>query len=195
MKTEIESVIAHYARDQLMDRVRTALIAAGYDPENPTIEMLSELDHLHGGGLATTEAQVEIAEISRGSSVLDAGCGIGGPSRYLAESYGCQVYAIDLTPAYVEVAKLLNEKVGLQDRIQVSIGDVTDLSYEDESFDVVICQNVSMNVADKSAMFSEAFRVLKPGGVYTFSHLAEGPKGSPIYPLPWALTHDLSFPL
>ena len=35
--------------------------------------------------------------------------------------------------------------------------------------------------------------MLKPGGIYTFSHLAEGPDGPPIYPLPWALTPDVSF--
>ena len=50
-----------------------------------------------------------------------------------------------------------------------------------------------MNVADKDAMFNEAFRVLKPGGFYTFSHLAEGANAPPIYPLPWALFPDMSF--
>ena len=53
------------------------------------------------------------AEITRGCHVLDAGCGICGPSRYLAESYGCTVEAIDLTPELVEVARQLNNKVGL----------------------------------------------------------------------------------
>jgi hypothetical protein len=68
VKTETESVIAHYARDQLMDRVRSALIAAGYDPENPTVEMLSELDHLHGGGLASLD--VELQPIDRRLEVI-----------------------------------------------------------------------------------------------------------------------------
>ena len=42
-------------------------------------------------------------------------------------------------------------------------------------------------------MFKEAFRVLKPGGIFTFSHLADSPNAPPIYPLPWALTPDVSF--
>jgi SAM-dependent methyltransferase len=75
----------------------------------------------------------------------------------------------------------------------LKVGSVTDLPYDAGRFDVVLCQNVTMNVADKEAMFAEAFRVLKPGGIYTFSHLAEGPNGPPIYPLPWALTPDVSF--
>ena len=102
-----------------MERIQIALADAGHDANNPTVSVLSELDHLHGGGFTTTQAQVEIAEIPRGCHVLDAGCGIGGPSRYLADSYGCTVDAIDLTPEYIEVAGQLNELVGLGDMITV----------------------------------------------------------------------------
>ncbi|MDJ1018150.1 MAG: class I SAM-dependent methyltransferase [Paracoccaceae bacterium] len=193
MGRETASVVDHYTRNNLMDRIRSALSAAGHDPDKPTIETLSELDHLHGGGFATTEVQVELAEIPRGSHVLDAGCGIGGPSRYLAGAHGCQVEGIDLTPEYVDIAGQLNDKVGLGESISLTVGSVTELPYEDERFDVVLCQNVTMNVEDKKTMFREALRVLKPGGAYTFSHLAEGPNGSPIYPLPWARTPETSF--
>lgn len=193
MDTENTSVVEHYTRNNLMTRILVALKAAGHDPDNLTITALSEVDHLHGGGLATTEVQADLAGIPKGCHVLDAGCGIGGPSRFLADSYGCTLEAIDLTPEYVQVAHQLNEKVGLSKKITVKIGSVTDLPYADQTFDVVISQNVSMNVADKTAMFSEALRVLKPGGIYTFSHLAEGPNGPPIYPLPWARTADVSF--
>ena len=100
----------------------------------------------------------------------------------MADTYGCTVDAIDLTPEFVEVARQLNEKVGLGDKITVEVASVTSLPYADQSFDVVLSQNVSMNVSDKSAMFKEAFRVLKPGGIFTFSHLADGPNAPPIYP-------------
>lgn len=193
MGRERTSVINHYTRNNLMERIQSALEKAGHDPDNPTIEMLSELDHLHGGGFTTTEVQVELAEIPTGCLVLDAGCGIGGPSRYLASRHGCTVEGVDLTPEYIEVAAQLNKLVGLDDKISLKVGSVTEMPYESGRFDVVLCQNVTMNVADKETMFKEAFRVLKPGGVYTFSHLAEGPNAPPIYPLPWALTPEVSF--
>ena len=193
MESETKSIIDHYTRTNLMERIQTAIAGAGHDPDNLTVSLLSEIDHLHGGGFTTTEVQAELAEIPRGCHVLDAGCGIGGPSRYLADGYGCTVEAIDLTPEYVEVARQLNDNVGLGGQIAVEVGSVTELPYVDQRFDVVICQNVSMNVADKHTLFSEAFRVLKPGGIYTFSHLADGPNAPPIYPLPWARTPDVSF--
>ena len=80
MGHELSSVVEHYARSNLMERIRNALLAAGHDPDKPTVAMLRELDHLHGGGFTTTEAQTELADIPKGCDVLDAGCGIGGPS-------------------------------------------------------------------------------------------------------------------
>ncbi len=54
MGTEANSVVQHYTQSNLMDRIRKALVAAGHDPNKPTVAMLSELDHLHGGGFTTT---------------------------------------------------------------------------------------------------------------------------------------------
>lgn len=193
MSNENDGVVAHYARGDLMGRIRAALAGAGLDPDRPTVDMLRQLDHLHGGGFSTTKLQAQFAGIEAGWRVLDAGCGIGGPSRFLAATCDCVVDAIDLTPEYVDVANMLNAAVGLGDRITTQVASITDLPFEDRQFDAVWCQNVTMNVADKAAHFAEAFRVLKPGGVYTFTHLAEGPAGSPIYPLPWAMTPDVSF--
>ncbi|MDF0600082.1 class I SAM-dependent methyltransferase [Psychromarinibacter sp. C21-152] len=193
MAREASGVIDHYTRSGLLDRIDAALAAAGHDPASPTVEALSELDHLHGGGFGTTVVQAELAGIPRGAHVLDAGCGIGGPSRYLASVYDCTVEGVDLTPDYVAVARTLNRRTGLDGRITVTEGSVTDLPQADARFDVVLCQNVSMNVADKEAMAAEAHRVLRPGGIYTISHVAEGPAGAPIYPLPWARTPEVSF--
>jgi SAM-dependent methyltransferase len=187
------SIEAHYGYDDLVERILAALRAAGYDVDNPTVEMLNLVDQLHGGGLDSTIAQAELAGVSQNMDVLDAGCGIGGSSRYLAYTHKCRVEAIDLTPQYVEAAERLNRLCGLENRISVRQGSVTDLAYKDRTFDLVWCQNVTMNVEDKPRMFAEAYRVLMPGGRYTLSHVAQGENGKPYYPLPWARDPSYSF--
>lgn len=187
------SVQTHYGSDNLVDRILNALLEAGHDTDNPTVEMLNYVDQLHGGGLNSTKAQAELVGVTSDMLVLDAGCGVGGSSRYLAHTYGCQIDAIDLTPEYVETAIQLNILCGIDDKIRVRQGSVTDLPYDDQSFDLVWCQNVTMNVEDKRRMFAEAFRVLIPGGRYTFSHAAQGPEGNPYYPLPWAREPSYSY--
>ena len=184
---------AHYGSAQLTERIMGALQAAGHDTANPTVEMLNLIDQLHGGGLNSTKTQAEMAGVAGDMHVLDAGCGVGGSSRYLAHTYKCRVAAIDLTPQYVEVAAHLNKLCGLHQRISVRQGSVTALPYADRSFDLVWCQNVTMNVEDKPRMFAEAYRVLLPGGRYALSHLAQGPAGAPYYPLPWASEPSYSF--
>jgi len=187
------SILGHYGFNDLVDRIMHTLAAAGYDTAKPTVEMLNLVDQLHGGGLNATKAQAELAGVAKDMQVLDAGCGIGGSSRYLAHTYGCRVEAIDLTPQYVETAKRLNELCGLGGRIAVREGSVMNLPYADQNFDLVWCQNVTMNVEDKRRMFSEVYRVLVSGGRFMFSHMAQGPGGEPYYPLPWAREPSYSF--
>jgi SAM-dependent methyltransferase len=183
----------HYGSSDLVDRILAALTAAGCDTARLSAEMLYPVDQLHTGGLNSTKAQAQLAGVAEGMRVLDAGCGIGGGARFLADTFGCRVDAIDLTPEYVEAAARLNALCGLSDKIAARQGNVTDLPYEDRSFDLVWCQNVTMNVADKQRMFAEAYRVLVPGGRYTFTHVAQGPDGEPYYPTPWARDASYSF--
>jgi SAM-dependent methyltransferase len=187
------SIQTHYGSDGLIDRIMAALAAAGQDTAKPTVEMLNRVDQLHVGGLNSTKTLAELVSLTKDMRVLDAGCGIGGSSRYLAHTYGCGVEGIDLTPQYVEAAARLNKLCGMDDKIAVRQGSVTDLPYADRSFDLVWSQNVTMNVEDKRRMFAEAFRVLAPGGRFSFSHAARGSAGEPYYPLPWARNASYSF--
>jgi hypothetical protein len=55
------------------------------------------LDQFHVMGLEATEQLAQIAGIERGATILGAGSGLGGPSRYLASTYGCRVIGADLS--------------------------------------------------------------------------------------------------
>ena len=174
-------------------RILAALENAGIGDGELTPEILAPADQIHGGGLASTVSQA--AEISLGPDmrVLDVGCGIGGPARYLATTFGCRVTGIDLSADSIETARLLTAKMALQDRVDFDLADATMLPFEDGAFDVVWCQNVAMNIADRTAFHGGIHRVLKPGGVFTMTELCLGPGGPPNYPTPWARDPANSF--
>ena len=125
--------------------------------------------------------------------VLDVGCGIGGPARYLASTYGCRVTGVDLTEEFVAVAKMLTERCRLDHFVDFHQANGLDLPFDDANFDMVWCQNVTMNIEDKAAFYREIARVLKPGGRFTSTEMATGAVGPPHFPLPWARVPEISF--
>ena len=58
---------------------------------------------------------------------------------------------------------------------------------------MVWCQNVTMNISDKSGFLAGVYRVLKPGGVFTSTEFSLGPGGDIIYPVPWAYDASINF--
>src|SRR4029077_3303697 len=66
--------------------------------------------------------------------LLDLGCGLGGPGRFLVDQYGCSVVGADVLPLRIDIAQTLTDKPGLTDRISYRVGDAIDLDLEDRSF-------------------------------------------------------------
>lgn len=137
------------------------------------------------GRIATSQL-VDLIGITSHTEVLDAGSGVGGTARYIADRYGCTVTAVDLTEEYCDTARWLNHRVGLDDLITVHRADVTALPFADATFQVVVSQHVQMNVADKAGLYGEARRVLDDGGVLAIWDITRGAGGELEFPLPWA---------
>ncbi|MEY2686846.1 MAG: hypothetical protein RL375_1044 [Pseudomonadota bacterium] len=200
----------HYSsgttRAPLLDRLLAALVADGADPQRPTIDTLAPYDQFHGRGLEATRdiADQLAAHICAGHHLLDVGCGIGGPARYFARRFGCRVTGIDLTPEFCEVARALHDLVERRlvelgdaplPEVRFELGNALAMPFAEARFDGAYSMNVSMNIADKAALYREVHRVLKPGGWLMLSEIARGTADAPPpeFPTPWASTAAGSF--
>jgi sarcosine/dimethylglycine N-methyltransferase len=177
---------AQYATGLSRHNIEQALIAAGKDLDHLQPADLGSLEDFHTMGRIATSQLAELAKITSQDEVLDAGSGIGGVARFLADQYGCRVTAVDLTEEYCETARWLDRLVGLDDRISVRQGDVTRLPAADAAFHVVTSLHVQMNVADKARLYREARRVLVAGGRLAIWDITAGTPGPLDFPLPWA---------
>lgn len=186
------AVARHYGVGDLEARLFAALTAAGADVDSLTVEDLEPVDAFHIRGREATRELASLLRLDEGLNVLDAGCGIGGTSRYLADRYGCRVTGVDLTAEYVTVAEDLTRRVGLADRVDFRRGSVLELPFDDGSFDVVWTEHVQMNIADKDGFYAELYRVLAPGGKLAFHDVFAGPEPDLYFPVPWATEPSIS---
>jgi ubiquinone/menaquinone biosynthesis C-methylase UbiE len=193
MPNSKNTVEDHYTRRDLGEIIIAALKQAGKDIDRLTPDDLAPVDEFHGGQRQATIRLADLLGIHGGERVLDVGSGIGGPSRFLASQYGCQVTGIDLTAEFCRVAEMLTRLTGLTGKVAYRQGNALDLPLDDMSFDVVWSQNASMNIADRDRLYAEMRRVLKPGGRLALQEVAAGPGGDPHYPVPWAREPSISF--
>jgi SAM-dependent methyltransferase len=175
-----------YATGLSREHIEHALVVAGLDLNNLQRGDLAPLEDFHTMGRIATGHLAELAQIERSDEVLDAGSGIGGTARYLADRFGCRVTTVDLTEEYCRTSRWLNHLVGLDGSISVHHGDVTDLPFSSASFTVVMSQHVQMNVVDKTRLYEEARRVLRPRGRLAIWDITAGKPGELDFPLPWA---------
>ena len=171
-----------------LDTVKESLVVAGIDPEQPRASDLYERDiDCHNLGMyrmlaRLAEIVAEYGAPTPNDKVLDLGCGIGGPSRFLADRFGCTVLGVDLLSLRVELAAALAELTNMRGRVSYRVADATDLDLPDQSFDQVWMLDVSMHIRDKRALFNEIARVLPPNGLMVM-HEQTGPLPAAMRPV------------
>lgn len=106
----------------------------------------------------------DTADVGPGARVLDAGCGIGGSSVWLAEHRGVEVVGSNITDAQLERARSLAADRGLAGEVQFVKDDFTGMDFDDDSFDIVWCLESICHADTTTAVLAEAARVLVPGG-------------------------------
>lgn len=119
---------------------------------------------LHEALLETNRTLADTARITAQDRVLDAGCGVGGSSIYLAKNIGCHAVGITLSAKQAQSATANALKNGVSDQTQFLQRDYTATEFEAASFDVVWGIECHLTESSKAAFVAEAMRLLKPGG-------------------------------
>ncbi|PUB13098.1 class I SAM-dependent methyltransferase [Yoonia sediminilitoris] len=184
--TDAKTISDHWGKGDVFSRILEAMERSGIDASSVTIEQLAPVDHFHARGFPATVELADALPVKDGDRLVDIGCGLGGPARYLAKRFNCHVDGIDITAPFVDAAKKLSVLVGMEDAVECQHGDGQKLPYDDEVFDGGYTQHVTMNVPDRDVFFDEAFRVLKPRAFFALTEHGLGEVGGPHHPVPWS---------
>jgi ubiquinone/menaquinone biosynthesis C-methylase UbiE len=142
--------------------------------------MVAALELFWGEGFLSPGGPAEVGEILKdtsiaGKTVLDIGCGIGGIDLLLAGFYdAAHVTGIDIEAPNIALATKRAMQRGLATRVDYQLVQPGPLPFPDRSFDVIFSKDAMIHIADKEALFSDIFRVLKPGGLLLASDWLRG---------------------
>jgi SAM-dependent methyltransferase len=191
--TDAKAIADHWGRGDVYGLIVSALNKMSKSLEGLTVEDLAPVDHFHARGFHATVELADRLPIKSDQHILDIGCGLGGPARYIATRFHCTLSGIDITEPFVEAANKLTTLVRMEGQVKIRHGDGQRLPYPDSHFDGAYTQHVTMNVADRRKFFAEAYRVLKPGAFFALTEHGLGAKGNPYYPVPWSADGSVAY--
>ena len=160
--------------------------------------MTTVLEIIWGKGFMAPGGEGNVHRIVEGldlknKSVLEIGSGIGGGSMVLAEQYGARVIGLEVEESLVDKARAYASAANLADKVEFRLIQPGPLGLDDASVDIVYTSGVLIHIEDKSAMFNEVLRVLKPGGVLTGYDWLKGPAALSEAMHEWIELEELTF--
>jgi len=164
LKCEIKKTYARVSQEPDEDFVfptgRAWILDLGYPPE-----LVARLPERAAESFAGVANPFALGSLEPGEVVLDVGSGAGSDSLVAAQMVGAEgrVTGVDMTPEMLAKAKAAAVEMEATN-VEFVAGEAEGLPFEDESFDVVISNGVIDLIPDKDAVFSEIYRVLRPGG-------------------------------
>lgn len=110
------------------------------------------------------EVMTEQVALKPAMRVLDAGCGVGATSLWMAKAHGVEAHGITLSPLQAQKARSFARKAGLGRKAFFYVKNYLATGFPRNYFDVVWVQESSSQTFAKEKLLKEALRVLKPGG-------------------------------
>lgn len=104
--------------------------------------------------------------LNKGATILDCGCGIGGPARNIARFTGANIKAVTINQFQVNRGNTISQREGLRDQVELVQADFMKLPFEDGHFDGVYAIESTCHAPDRVKVYSEILRVLKPGSIF-----------------------------
>jgi ubiquinone/menaquinone biosynthesis C-methylase UbiE len=192
-KSQIENQFrTNGTKADLFEDICKKLEQKGIDLSKVKRADISGVDEFHVRGAEVSNELVNEIYLND-TEVLDVGCGLGGPSRMLADRFNCKVTGVDLSEDYINTAQKLSELVGQTENTTFIQADALKLPFEDASFDVVWTQHVQMNIKDKTKFYTEIHRVLRDEGALVYYDIFKKGEEEVNYPLPWANNASINF--
>ena len=128
---------------------------------------LSSLESLEDSKIRHQRLMIAKLELYKGMTVIDVGCGIGGPMRRVAREAGVRVVGVNSSEIQLEQAKLLNAEAGLDSMIDCLACSFMDMgAIADATFDRAYAIESTCHAPDKVGAFAQIYRVLKPGALF-----------------------------
>lgn len=127
-------------------------------------EYFSYLERQGPGSIESTLRALSFIEnLTDKSLIADIGCGTGGQTITLAKNTQAKITAVDLFPKFVDLLKANAEKEGINDRINAIVGDMTDLPFNENQFDLIWSEGAISHIGFENGI-KEWRKLIKPGG-------------------------------
>ena len=128
---------------------------------------LSPRESLEDSKIRHQRLMIAKLELRKGMTVIDVGCGIGGPMRRVVGEAGVRVVGVNSNEIQLEKAKSLNAEAGLDHMVDYLACSFMDMgTIADDTFDRGYAIESTCHAPDKAGAFAEIYRVLKPGALF-----------------------------